>query len=169
MPSFSRNEKVVSDNCGTQTTKLNLARHKKWCSVGILYCTQCPNFSTKSQKIWIIILPENTAPQNLMSPWNVNFVIKNFQDFTLYVNIETLNTECSSVKNKRCECGTHSGTFWGSQLQRRVAFSSTFLGEFRNWQGETQSIQLRSGNCQRNNRERKIWSIFQRFEMPAKI
>ena len=38
----------------------------------------------------------STAPQNLMSPSSVNFVIKNFQDFTIYVNIETLNTECKS-------------------------------------------------------------------------
>ena len=50
MPSLSRYEKVTCENCGTQTTKLNLARHKKSCSAGTLYCTQCPNFSTKSQK-----------------------------------------------------------------------------------------------------------------------
>ena len=49
MPSLNRNEKLTCENCGTQTTKLNLARHKKRCSVGTLYCTQCPNFSTKSQ------------------------------------------------------------------------------------------------------------------------
>ena len=49
MPSLNRNEEVTCKNCGTQTTKLNLARHKKRCSVGTLYCTQCPNFSTKSQ------------------------------------------------------------------------------------------------------------------------
>ena len=49
MPSLNRNEKVTCKNCGTQTTKLNLACHKKSCSVGTLYCTQCPNVSTKSQ------------------------------------------------------------------------------------------------------------------------
>ena len=49
MPSFNRNEKVTCENCGTQAAKLNLPRHKKRCSVGTLYCTQCPNFSTKSQ------------------------------------------------------------------------------------------------------------------------
>ena len=31
-----------------------------------------------------------------MSPSSVNFVINSFQDFTLYVNIETLNTENKS-------------------------------------------------------------------------
>ena len=49
MPSLNRNAKVTYENCGTQTTKLKLTRHKKRCSVGTLYCTQCPNFSTKSQ------------------------------------------------------------------------------------------------------------------------
>ena len=49
IPSLNRNKKVTCENCGTQTTKLILARHKKSCSAGTLYCTQCPNFSTKSQ------------------------------------------------------------------------------------------------------------------------
>ena len=42
-------EKVTCENCRTQTTKPNLARHKKSCSAGTLYCTQYPNFSTKTQ------------------------------------------------------------------------------------------------------------------------
>ena len=47
--------------------------------------------STKTT--WITILLRSTAPQNLKSPLYANFAIKSFQDFTLYVNIETLNTE----------------------------------------------------------------------------
>ena len=46
MPSLNRNEKVTFENCGTQSTKLNLARHKKRCSAGSLYCTHSPIFST---------------------------------------------------------------------------------------------------------------------------
>ena len=49
MPSFNRYEKVTCENCGTQTTKLNFTRHKKNCSAGTMYCSQCPSFSTKSQ------------------------------------------------------------------------------------------------------------------------
>ena len=49
MPSLIRYGKVTYENCGTQTTKPNLARNKKRCSVGLMYCTQCPNFSTTSQ------------------------------------------------------------------------------------------------------------------------
>ena len=49
MPSLIRKEKITCENCGTQTTRNNIVRHKKRCSVGTLYCTQCPKFSTKSQ------------------------------------------------------------------------------------------------------------------------
>ena len=49
MPSLNRYEKITCENCGTQTTKLNLARHKKRCSAGTLHCSHCLNFSTKLQ------------------------------------------------------------------------------------------------------------------------
>ena len=49
MPSLNRNEKVAFENCGVQITKYNLARHKKSCSAGTLFCSKCPNFSTLSQ------------------------------------------------------------------------------------------------------------------------
>ena len=49
MPSLNRNKKVTCENCGVQITKLNLARHKKSCSAGTLYCPKCPNFFTKSR------------------------------------------------------------------------------------------------------------------------
>ena len=50
MPALDRNDKVTCENCGVQNTKPNLARHKKRCSAGTLYCTQCSNFSTKSRE-----------------------------------------------------------------------------------------------------------------------
>ena len=50
MPSLNRTEIVTCEICGTQTTKLNLARHKMKCSARTLHCTQCPNFSTTAQK-----------------------------------------------------------------------------------------------------------------------
>ena len=49
MPSLIRKEKITCENCGTQTTRNNIVRHKKRCSAGTLYCTQCPYFSTLSQ------------------------------------------------------------------------------------------------------------------------
>ena len=49
MPSLIRKEKVSCKHCGTQVTRINLSGHKKRCSAGTLYCTQCPNFSTLFQ------------------------------------------------------------------------------------------------------------------------
>ena len=49
VPSIILKEKITCENCGTQTTRNNIVRHKKRCSAGTLYCTHCPKFSTKSQ------------------------------------------------------------------------------------------------------------------------
>ena len=48
-PSLIRKEKTPCEICGTQTTRNNIVRHKKSCSAGTFYCTQCPKFSIKSQ------------------------------------------------------------------------------------------------------------------------
>ena len=49
MPSLIRKETVTCENRGIQTTRNNIVRHKKRCSAGTLYCTQCPSFSETSQ------------------------------------------------------------------------------------------------------------------------
>ena len=69
-----------------------------WKDVHVKHCI-IPTVPTPPQipkVVWIIIFLKSTAPQNLMSPSNVNFVIKIFQFFTLHVNIETINTEARS-------------------------------------------------------------------------
>ena len=49
MPSLNQYEKVTRENCGTQITKFNLARHKNSCSAGTLNSIHRPIFSTKLQ------------------------------------------------------------------------------------------------------------------------
>ena len=49
MPSLNRYEKFNCESCGTQTTKLNLARDKKRCFAQSFHCSQCPNFFTNSK------------------------------------------------------------------------------------------------------------------------
>ena len=80
MLSLIRKEKILYEYFGTQTTRKNIVRHRKRCSVGTLYCTQCPNFLTKSQ----IDLNYHIARKH-------NFVIKSFQDFELYQHRNTQN------------------------------------------------------------------------------
>ena len=64
MPSLIREEKVRCENCGTQTTRNNIVRYKKSCSAGTSFCTQCPNFSTKSQNdLNYQIAKEHSAPK----------------------------------------------------------------------------------------------------------
>ena len=90
MPSLNRYEKVICENCGTQTTMLNLARQKKSCSAGTLYCTQCPNFSTKSQNdLNYHIAKKHSAPKP-----DVTFkCILRYQEFPgLYASRQHRNT-----------------------------------------------------------------------------
>ena len=64
MPSLIRKEKVTCENCGNQTTRNNIVRHKKRCPAGRLYCTQFPNFSTISQNDLIYhIAKKHSAPK----------------------------------------------------------------------------------------------------------
>ena len=80
MPSLDRYEKVTCEKCGTQTTKQNLARHKGRCSVGTLYCTQHPNFSTQLQSdLKYLIAMKHSAP-NQISPSSVNFEFPSFSN-----------------------------------------------------------------------------------------
>ena len=49
MPAFDRNVKLICENCATSITKYHLSRHNLRCIGRALYCTQCPNFFTKSR------------------------------------------------------------------------------------------------------------------------
>ena len=77
-PSLIRKGKVTCENCGNQTTRNNIVRHKKSCSAGTLYCPQCPNFFTKSQNdLKYHIAKKHSAPKS-----DVTFKCKVcFQDF----------------------------------------------------------------------------------------
>ena len=81
MPFLNQHEKVTCETCGTQTTKLNLARHKNSCSAGTLYCTQCPNFSTKSHvDLNYHIAKKHNAPKPDVT-FKCKLCYQSFQDF----------------------------------------------------------------------------------------
>ena len=131
MPSLNRNEKVTCDNCGTQTTKLNLERHKKRCSIGRLYCTPCPN-STKSQND----LNYHIAKKHSALKPDVTFKCKLcYQEFPGFY---ALRQHGNTQHGMQIGSGTRDvdvehivGDVEDHRLvERRVAFLSTFLGGF---------------------------------------
>ena len=95
------------------------------------------------------------APQNLISPSRVNFAIKSFQDFTLYVNIDTLNTECRSDQERDVDVEHIVGDVDDHKLREELRSCQHFLVDSELEKCEKQSIQLRGGNAQRNKRERE--------------
>ena len=76
MPSLKGNEKVTCENWGIQTTKHNLVCHKINGSVGTLYCTQCPKFSSKIQNDLNYHIAKKRSAQNKMYPLSVIFSTK---------------------------------------------------------------------------------------------
>ena len=89
MPSLIRKEKFTCEK--SQTTRNNIVRHKKSCSGDTLYCTQCPNFSTKSQNN----LKYHTAKKHCASKPDLAFKCKLcFQGFPgFYVLRQHRNTQ----------------------------------------------------------------------------
>ena len=88
MPSLNRNEKVTCENCGIQTTELNVACHKK--IVLLVHCI-VPSVSVSPhnpKKIGIIIKPMSTAPPKPDVIFKFNFCCEDFQDFTIEVNTQ---------------------------------------------------------------------------------
>ena len=81
MPSLNRYEKVTCETCGTRTTKLNLARHNKSCSAGTLFCTQCPNFSTKSQDDFNYHIAKKHSAPNLDVTFKCKLCFQEFPGF----------------------------------------------------------------------------------------
>ena len=109
MPSLMRKEKVTCEICGTQTTGNNFVWHKKSCSAGTLYWTQCPKFSTKSQDdLNYHIAKKHSAPKP-----NVNFKCKlcyqAFPGFYALRQQKHSTRNAGPIKNKKCEFGTRSG------------------------------------------------------------
>ena len=112
MPSLIPNENYTYDNCGTQTTKLNPTRHKKWCSVETIYSIHCPNFSTKSQNyLNYLIAKKHSAPKPDVTI-KCNFVNKSFQDFTLYDNIKKHPSWFSYQDNKCWSARYYQWSWW---------------------------------------------------------
>ena len=81
MLSLNRNEKVTSENCGTQTTRNNIVRHKKSCSAVTLFCTHCPNFSTKSQNDLNYHIAKNHSAPKLDVTFKCKLCFQEFPGF----------------------------------------------------------------------------------------
>ena len=101
MPPVNRNEEVTCEIGGTQTTKLNLARHKKSCSVGTLYCTQCPKFSKLSRNdLNYHIAKKHSAPK-LDVTFKCKLCYQKFPGF--YALRQHRNTQQECISNQEQE------------------------------------------------------------------
>ena len=156
MPTLTRYGKVTCESCGTQTTKPNLAFRKKRCSAGTLYHTQCSNFSRESHKDLNYLIAKKHSAAKL----DVTFKFKLcYQDFSgFYASRQHRNTQHAMQIRSRTEDVDVEHLVEDVEdytLRENLHSCQHFFGGFGTRKHETQSIQLRSGNTQRNNRERE--------------
>ena len=130
MPSLIRKEKITCENCGTQTTRNNFVRHKKRCSVGTLYCTQGPNFSTNSQNgLNYHIAKKHSAPK-----LDATFKCKvSYQEFSRFYALRQHRNFQHGMqigsRTRDVDVEHIVGDIEDKRL--REEFLSTFLGGFR--------------------------------------
>ena len=158
VPSLNRYEEVTCDNCGTQTTKLNLARHKKGCSAGIICCTHCPIFPQNPKKIEVMTLLRTTVPQNLMLKLDVTFQRKvcfSRDSGILGCTPTWKQLTWLCYQDSKCRSGQNHQRRWWCESERGVALMSTFPCRFWAWTRETQSLELcyREPRCQNSDRK----------------
>ena len=91
---------------GTRTTKLNLDRHKKRCSNGTLYCTQCPIFSTTSQADLIyhiakkqpIVPAKNTSKSQVcLEDFSGFYAVRNHRSSQRGIAVKTSNLDMETL------------------------------------------------------------------------
>ena len=81
MPALDRNVKVTCANCGTSVTKYHLSRHKSRCSRGAMFCTQCPNFCTKSRDDLNYHIPKQHSAAGPSKSYKCNLCLAEFPGF----------------------------------------------------------------------------------------
>ena len=90
MFSSNGNEKVNCENFGTQTTRINLARH--------LHVLPAPTFWQRPEPKWIIKVPRNTLKQLLGLFINAKHVAKTFTAFAIHDSTSRRNMEHREVQ-----------------------------------------------------------------------
>ena len=81
MSGLNRNKKVFCENCGTQTKKRNIVRHKTSCSVGTFFCTESPNISITSQANFNYHIPTNIQEHEKRKTYNCKICVEEFSGF----------------------------------------------------------------------------------------
>ena len=81
MPALNRNDIFTVGICGTSVRKPHLSRHKSRCSGGTLYCSKCPNFSTKSRDDLNYHIAKKHGTPRVKNTHRCKICLKNFPGF----------------------------------------------------------------------------------------
>ena len=148
-------KKVTCENFGTQTTRNNIVRHKKRCSAGTLYCTQCPIFSTKSQDdLNDHIAKKHSAPKPAVT-FKCKLCYQEFPGF--YALRQHRNTQYAmqiGSRTRDVDVELIVGDVEDHRMRDELRSCQHFLVDL-DLERARHKVFLRSGISQRNSRERE--------------
>ena len=110
MPSLNRNEKVTCENCGTQTTRLNLGRHKKNVQLEHFIVLIAPVSQHDRKLNSTFITQENIAypSQKMFTGVNFSSSVCWFLFLEITSTEGTRRTKC--FRDHKCGCDTIGGS-----------------------------------------------------------
>ena len=126
---LNRNENIACENCGTETTKWNIARHKKRCSVGTILLQATSDFSKTSQTDLNYLEKQKKQPSvRANNTYNVKFVWRKFCPLSA---TKTLLESAWNFKNEiQTWYGYSSRKYVCDRKKKESIFCSHFLVDF---------------------------------------
>ena len=170
MPFLNRNEKVTCKNCGVQIRKYNLARHKKRCSAGTFFCTQCPNFSTLSQDVLNYHIAKQQSAAGASKTYKCNLCHAEFPGFY------ALRQHKNSQHGKQIGLGASNidvedivGDVDNQSLIEKLQSCRHFLGDSEIQKGRHSVFNLAVNNLTAQVIEEKLDRVLDKLKSVAKL
>ena len=147
MFSLIRKEKITWENCGTQTAKNNIVRHKKEFSSGSVTCPSCTNFSTnfRDEVKHYIAKEHSEATARVVHNCKIcDQVCHSFHNLREHNGREHGAQRGSGAE--KCWFWTTNERCWRQKPERRTRNVQTLFGGQWDGEGITQSLQLCRGH-----------------------
>ena len=170
MPSLNRYEKVTCESCGNQTTTLNLARHKKSSSAGILFCIQCPNFCTKPQNDLNYHIAEKHSAPKLDVTFKCSLCYQDFPGFySLRQHKDTQHGMQIGSQTRDVDVQNIVGDVDGQSLREELESCKHFLTDTKMENGRHRVFNFVMSSCDMSLLADKRDYLFKQMKCAAKV
>ena len=168
MSSLNRNEKFTYENCGTETTRNNIVRHKKRRSAGTLYCYQQPNASTTSQhNLNNLFAKKHSAPKTVVT-FKCKLCCQQFPRF--YALRQHKNTQHDFlIRKAKSDPDDIINEVDDANLKEELRSCQHFFVDSVLERARDQVFNYAIGNLKAKNPGWKVWTSLYQFNAATKV